>query len=797
MKINCILSILSRGFIWFVLTFSGVALFYSPIALSFESFVIKEIRLEGLQRFSQETVYNYLPLKAGDTLSESSSVDMIRALFKTGFFQDVRLAKQGDVLVVQLKERPAIGSFKVSGNKDIPIEVLTKSFKQIGLVEGETFNRATLETVRNELEKVYASHGKYQVVVEIKVTDLPRNRVQIEIIIHEGFVARIKQINICGNRAFSKAFLLSQLTLKTSTVMSWYNKLDEFDREKLSHDILKLTYFYLDKGYAKFKVLSTPIAINPDKRHVFITFNLSEGQKYTFNQAKIEGSLPVAQEELHSYLKLIKCGEVFSRSKIMAISKAITDRLGVAGYAFAQVEPVPEFNDATCEVNMVFHVRAGDRVYVRRIDFEGNVKTEDNVLRKQAIQLEGSVISTPKIEATKLRYNRTGFFTDVAVDMAPVPGVPDQVDIIYSLKEGPTGSITGGIGYSSEDHFLLNAKASNRNIFGTGKNIEVDLNYSRVATSCNLSFNNPFYTLDGVSRGFGVFYSKTSLGESAPISDYTTDVYGANISYGIPLNEFQRLTFVTGAQNTKLTFPRDSALPREIREFLEANASHCTVMVLDSNKACNFKELNLAVGWSYNTLDRYVFPQRGMAHSLSMNATVPFSDLQYYKLSYNAQYYKPLWGQYIGLLLANAGYGYGYGKTDDLPFFKNYYLGGAKSIRGFEEASLGPLDSLGRPFGGNLLFNATAALILPEFIAPESHSVRTALFLDFGQVYHYPTPRCLEGLSENANGFRYSLGGSITWISPIGPLVLNVAYPLNAKKGDKLNIISVTFGTVF
>lgn len=790
-------NIFSKGLKFAAFSFAGVGLLYSSIAVSFQDFVVKNIRLEGLQRFSQETVYNYLPIKAGETLSEAKSGDLIRALFATGFFQDVYVAKEGDTLVIRLKERPAIGSFQVTGNKDIPTETLAKSFKEMGLVEGETFNRATLEAARNDLEKMYSSHGKYSVLVETKVTDLPRNRVKVEIIINEGFVARIKQINICGNKAFSKCTLLKQMDLSTSTAMSWYSRADEFDQEKLSNDLGKIAYFYLDKGYAKFKILSAPIAMSPDKQFVFVTINISEGEQYRINNVKLEGNLPIPEAELDPYLKLLKPGELFSRSKIVAIAKAMSDHLGVAGYAFSHVDPIPDINDATGEINLVFHVQPGRKVYVRRIDFEGNVKTEDNVLRKQSIQLEAAPISTPKVEATKARYDRSGFFTEVKADTIPVPGVQDEVDLLYTVKEGPTGSISGGIGYSSEDQFLFNAKASNRNIFGTGKNVDLDLNYSRSIASCNLNYNNPFYTLDGVSRGFGVFYSKTSLGESAPISNYTTDVYGANINYGIPLNEYQRLTFVAGVQNTRLTFPQDSALPKEIRDFLEQNAEDCTVMAIDSNKACNFKELNLALGWTYNALDRYVFPQKGVAHTLSMNATTPLSNLQYYKVTYNGQYYKPLGYDFIGLILANAGYGYGYGNTEDLPFFKNYYLGGGKSLRGFEEGSLGPRDSLGRPFGGNLLLNGTAALILPEFIGKESHSVRTALFLDFGQVYHYPTPTEHEGLSCNADGFRYSLGGSVTWLSPIGPLVLNVAYPLNAKKGDKENIVSVTFGTVF
>lgn len=772
------------------------SLLYSSFVLSFESFVIKNIRLEGLQRFSEETVYSYLPVQIGDRVSESRTSEIIRTLFKTGFFQDVHLAREGDILVLQFKERPAIGSFKVSGNKDIETEMLTKSFKQMGLVEGETFNRASLEIARNDLERVYASRGKYAVKVQTKVTPLPRNRVQVEIIIDEGFVARIKQINICGNKVFSKAKLIQQLSLSTPTFWSWYTHDDEFDQEKLAKDLMSLKSFYMDRGYINFKVVSTPISISQDKHCIFMTINISEGEIYKIKSTTVEGDMASLECELNAYLKIIQPGEIFSRGKIIAIAKAMTDLLGNAGYAFAQVDPVPDINETTKELNFVFHVNAGKKVYVRRLDFEGNVKTEDTVLRKQAIQLEGVAISTPKVEATKSRYERTGFFNEVNINTLPVPGISDQVDVVYSLTEAPTGSLSGGVGYSSEDRFLFNAKASNRNLFGTGKNLDLDFNYSRSAISCNLGYNNPFYTLDGVSRGFGIFYTKTSLGESAPISNYTTDVYGANVSHGIPLTEHQRLTFVAGVQNTKLTFPKDSALPREIRQFLEQNESNCTTMAIDSNKACNFKELNLAVGWTYNDLDRYVFPHKGMAHSLGFNITTPYSDLQYYKVGYNMQYYKPLTHDFIGLILANFGYGYGYGTTSDLPFFKNYYLGGAKTLRGFEDSSLGPKDSLGKPFGGNLIANGTIALILPELIAPETHSVRTALFLDWGQVYHVP-PLSQEGLSQNANGFRYALGASITWISPIGPLVLNVAYPINVKKGDQTQYFSIAFGTVF
>ncbi|MFO1258872.1 MAG: outer membrane protein assembly factor BamA [Gammaproteobacteria bacterium] len=770
--------------IWKSILLTGICV-HLP-AFAFEPFVVQKIQISGLERISEATVLNYLPVQTGQTVQESQSPQIIRALFNTGFFDDVGLERSGDALVVTVKERPAIGKIEVSGNKDIKTEDLLESLKSAGLAEGHTFDKAMLERVRNELERMYFSHGKYAVEIDAKVTEQPRNRVAIAIHIVEKDAARIKEINIIGNQAFSSEKLLKQFSLSPSNLLSWFSKNDQYAKQKLGADLETLRTFYLDRGYLNFQIVSTQVSISPDKRDIYVTINIDEGSPYTIRDFDVGGDLLLSRDILMPLITLKK-GDTFSRTKVGQIIKVLTDRFGQEGYAFAQVNPVPELDEANKTVRVVFFIEPGSRVYVRRVLFEGNTKTRDEVLRREMTQLEGAPVSTTKVEESRTRLNRTGYFSEVEVETRPVPGVPDQVDVIYTVKEASAGQLSGGIGYSDVDGVLFNASVSNRNVLGTGNSVEFNFNQSKAFTTYNLSYNNPYYTMDGISRGFNAFFSKTDLSRTTNVSNYTTDAYGTNVNYGIPINATDRVSFGIGVQETRLHTSVEYA-PEEIKNFVRKEGEVSA-------------ELSLALGWTRNTLDRFLFPENGYRHAISLNFTAPGSDLQYYKLTESSQWYWPIGKGFIGTLNTNFGFGGGYDRTDALPFYQNFYAGGSRLVRGYQESSLGPRDTNGNPFGGNFLAAASVGLVLPNFIAPESRSVRMTLFVDAGQVYDfkYRTRTLADGrtINRNPDGLRYTTGVSLTWMSPLAPLVFSLATPLNEHRDDKTQVFSFSFGTFF
>ncbi|MBI2790783.1 MAG: outer membrane protein assembly factor BamA [Gammaproteobacteria bacterium] len=752
-------------------------------AHALESFVVKDIRIEGLQRITEGTVLNYLPIHVGEELSESRTSDALKALFETGFFQDIQLERDNNVLVIKVTERPTIGKIVVSGNKDIPTDSLMSTLKSAGLTEGYVFDRSILEQVRNELERLYFSHGKYAVKVETTVEQQKHNRVNLSITIDEGQAARIKAINIVGNRKFSTPDLLSTFTLAPSNPLSWITKSDQYDKQKLGADLETLRTHYLDRGYLNFRIISTQVSITPDKQDIFITINLEEGEQFTLGGFQLSGDTILSEQELMPIIKL-EVGEVFSRAKVAAIVKALTDRLGQEGYAFAKVNPVPEIQEGDLKVRLTFYVEPGNRIYVRRVLFEGNTKTKDEVVRREIIQMESAPVNTKNVEDSRARLNRTGYFTEVKVDLRPVAGTTDQVDVLYTLEEASAGQLGGGVGYSDVDGLLFNANISNRNFMGTGKSIDLSFNNSRAYTTYSMAYNNPYYTIDGMSRGFNLFYSKTDLGKSTSITSYTTDAFGANVSYGLPMSPVDRLTFGYGFQSTELKV--GNSVPLEISNFVNTNGNQ-------SN------EVTLAAGWIHNTFDRYVFPENGLQQAAGFTISVPGSDLQYCRLTYNLQWYRSLGYGFIFTTGGTLGYGTGYEKTESLPFYKNFFAGGSRTVRGYEESSLGPRDSLNNPFGGNFLVTATTGLVLPNLIAPETRAVRLSWFVDGGQVYDLQNTTSLVNplLSRNPTGLRFSTGLSLTWMSPIAPLVFSLATPLNEHDGDKIQKFSFTFGTVY
>ncbi|MGJ0428707.1 outer membrane protein assembly factor BamA [Methylobacter sp.] len=718
-----------------------------------EEFVVDNIQVKGLQRISVGTVYNYLPVNVGERFSLDNAGPAIKALFKTGFFKDISLERDGSTLIVNVVERPSIAKIIFEGNKDLSKDDLTKALNKIGLSEGKVFDPQVLDKVEQELSRQYYSHGKYGLKIDTEVSDLTRNRVGIHIKISEGRVAKIKQINIVGNTVFDDETLLSKFELSTSNLLSFYTKNDQYSKQKLSADLEKLRSYYLDRGYINFSVESTQVAITPDKKDIYVTINVKEGDVYTLEKVKLAGNLVVKPEEL---IKLVKVGpkEVFSRKNATETSKAISDRLGDEGYAFANVNMVPEINEANKTVDMTFFVDPGKRVYVRRINMKGNTKTRDEVLRREMRQMESSWASSSKIERSKTRLERLGYFEEVNVETPPVAGTSDQIDVNYSVVEKPNGNLMAGIGFSQTQGIVLNANISQDNVFGSGKRVNLAFNNSDYLTQYQFGFYNPYFTLDGISFGYDLGYT-TRDATQVNLANYSTDVINTGVNFGIPINEFDRLQFNADLRHTKLKTTDFTS--REITNFLDKEGD---------------KYLTLApsLGWTHDTLNRAIFPDRGGQQRFSALGTVPGSDLEYYKVSYKQQHYFPLAKDLTLRLHGEVAYGDGYGKTDELPFFENYFAGGWGSVRGYDTNTLGPRDSRARPFGGSSKIIGNAELFFPVPFMPETKSVRLGTFFDAGTVN--------DGFKFD--NLRYAAGLSGEWLSPFGALSVSVAMPLNA-----------------
>jgi outer membrane protein insertion porin family len=757
---------------------------FSPVvSWAIDTFVVEDIRVEGLQRISTGTVFNYLPVKVGDTFDQKLSVESIKALFKTGFFKDVRLDQDGGTLVVVVEERPSIASVKIEGNKDLSSDELKKGLKSIGLNEGRVFDRQILDKVEQELRRQYYSRGKYGLKIDSEVQELPRNRVGITIKISEGKVARIKQINIIGNNAFPDAELLKVFELSTPNLLSFYTKNDQYSKQKLSADLERLRSYYFDRGYINFNIESTQVSITPNKKEIYITINIREGDIFTVNEVKLTGKTIVPPDEL---IPLVKIGpsDTFSRKLATETSKAISDRLGDEGYIFANVNMVPDINAGDKTVNITFVVEPGKQVYVRRINMQGNTKTRDEVLRREMRQMEAAWASTAKIERSKTRLERLGYFQEVNVEQAAVPGTSDQIDLNYSVTEKASGNLMAGVGYSQVQGIIFNASVTQDNVFGSGKRVNFTFNNSVVSTIYKIGYLNPYSTLNGISSGFDLSYRKTNTSsyQQANISSYNSNIFQGGLNFGIPVSEFSTLRANLDYENT--TIKANNNTSQEIYSFL--NGGDYTLVpeckdVTSSvcKKSGTFDAYTVSLGFIHDTLNRALFANRGGMQSISVLGAVPFSDLTYYKASVRAQHYFPLAKDLTLMLNAEAAYGDGYGSTKGLPFFENYYAGGPQSIRGWMANTLGPKDSRGRAFGGSRKLVGTAELLFPvPFLSEDlSKSVRIGTFFDAGNVFES---------SYDIGNLKYSAGISARWLSPFGALVFSVAQPLNSGTENRV-----------
>ena len=741
-----------------------------------EEFIIQDIRVEGLERITPGTVFNYLPMRVGDRFDDSRSSEAVRALFKTGFFDDVRLERDGNVLVFLFKERPAIGSIQMSGNKDVKTEDVLESLKQFGFAEGRVFVQAQLDQVEQELRRQYYSAGKYGARIETTVSPLDNNRVGIVIEVSEGVAARIRQINIVGNTVFEEAELLKQFESSAPGLLSFFTKDDQYSKQKLAGDLESLRSYYLDNGYLNFNVDSTQVSITPDKKDIYITINISEGEQFTVTEVRLAGDLIVPQEELFGLVD-IGAGDLFSRKKVTDTSKRLTDRIGEEGYSFGNVNAIPDIDQAGKTVALTFFIDPGKRVYARRINFVGNVKTRDEVLRREMRQQEGSWLSTARVERGKERLERTGYFKDVNVETVAVPGTADQVDVNYTVEEAPGGRLGGGLGFSPGQGAIFNASVVQDNFLGSGKRISFNFNNSRVNTRYAIGYLNPYFTVDGISQGFNLFYHDTNAAR-ANLAAYETRDVGGEINIGFPVSENNSIFGALKYRKTQIDLLSRSGA--QIRNFVNRNGSE-------------FDILSLSVSFSYDTTNRRILPDKGTLHRIRVEGSLPTFDnsLKYYKVDYQTKWFKHLYKDFVFSLSADLGYGNAYGETTELPFFENFFAGGPRTLRGFKTNTLGPLDSNGRPLGGNTKIIGRAELILPApFLDEYKKSFRLTGFIDAGNVY---------GPDQNIDlgKIRYSTGIGAIWVSPFGVVQASIAMPLNEKTGDQTENFQFTFGASF
>jgi outer membrane protein insertion porin family len=758
-------------------------------ALADESFVVVDIRVEGIQRTEAGTVFSYLPVKVGDTLDTAKATAAVKALYATGFFKDVKLKAESGVLIVQVEERPAIAQINITGAKAFEKDKLKEGLKQAGLSESRIFSRSMLDRAEQELKRQYISTGKYAVQITTTTTPLERNRVAINFDIKEGRTARIRQISFVGNETFDDKTLRGLFVLTTPGLLTWFTKNDQYSKQKLSADLETVRSYYLDRGYLEFSIESTQVSITPDMQDIYITVNIAEGKQYTVSDINLAGELLVPEEELRKLI-LLQPGDVFARQKLTESIKLITDRLGDDGYAFANVNAAPDLDPENLQAGFTFFIDPGRRVYIRRINISGNDRTKDEVIRREFRQMEGAWHSTSKINLSRQRVDRLFFFNSVDVETPPVPDAPDQVDVNVRVTEKPTGAVMFGAGFSDREGLILNGSVSQDNIFGTGNHLSLQVNTGRINRVFSASFTNPYFTVNGVSLGFDVYRRNLNTSRLSRVNAFRTTTTGAIMRFGIPIAENDIVSFSAGAEQTSIDTFADS-LPRTVR-FVEQFGS-------------TTNNLPVTVSWARDRRDSAIYTTSGTTHRLFAEASVPGADLNYYKVSYNQRTYFPLTQMFTLFLNTEFGIGDGYsGKP--LPFFKNFFAGGNNSIRGYDLNSLGPREGIpnsDRTFalGASKRLVANLELLFPMPFMKDDRSVRLGAFVDAGTVFDRFKAKYDENGVLVERGFsdlmRYSAGISVTWISPMGPLKVSLAKPLNEKPEDNIQAFQFLFGQQF
>jgi outer membrane protein insertion porin family len=775
----------------------------SAFAQEGPTFTVGDIRVEGLQRVTEGTVYNYLPINIGDTLSAQRVREAVRALFDTGFFQDVEIRRDGNTLIVVVNERPTIESFEVKGNKEIKTEDLQKSLRNVGLAQGKTFDRSVLEDVKSFLQDQYGARGKYAAKIDAKVEEVAGNRVKINIDIVEGKRAKIRQINIVGNHTFTEKDILESFKLKTPNLLSFYKQDDRYSREDLQGDLENLRSYYMDRGYANFEVESTQVAIAPEKDDIFITVNINEGQVFKVKEVKLAGTFVIPEPLLRRYV-LVQPGDTFSRKVITATQELLQNRLGQDGFAFAKVDPVPTTigDPANKELSLTFFVDPGNRVYVRHIAFNGVTKINDEVLRREMRQLEGGWLSNVALDRSKQRLERLPYIKKVESETKPVAGSADLVDVNYEIEEGPSAQLGGGVGYSESQSFILSGNYADANFLGTGRRVSVDLNSGRYAKVYGMSVTEPYFTADQVGLTGALSYrDQTQFVSSA--SDFSSETLAASFDIGYPISENQGVRFGLSFQKSSLLVTTGGSARQSI-EWVQQNGNpeqECISFVGDPIDcslpaylrifSTDYRTVEFTTSWNYDSRNRSLFADRGMRHSFGLAYTIPgASEVEYYVASYEFLKYIPLFGRFTLQLGADIAYGMDIGKTTALPPYRQFFGGGPDTVRGYEESRLGPKDDFGNPYGGNLKVVGRAEVLIP---LPQKFqtSARLSWFYDMGNIFSTGNRYSFYGPIGNPvkyefeyDKLKHSTGVAVQWLAPLGVFRFSYAFPLNAYKGD-------------
>jgi len=759
---------------------AAAALFIAGIALhqpawAFESFTISKIRAEGLQRLELGTILTYLPLSVGDQMTDAAARQAIRSLYGSGLFSDVEVERDGDELVIKVKERPAIASFKIEGNEKIGGDDLNKSLKDVGLTEGELFKRALLDSVEQELRRQYYANGYYDVAIDAKVNDLPNNRVDLNIKVTEGPVTKIKDINLIGNKAFKSDVLLEQLKLKTTNWIP-FQSTDRYSKQQLGGDLETLTSYYQDRGYLQFNVPSVQVALSPDKKDIYISIAVEEGSIYKVKGHRFSGEI-ILNEKFLDKLTGTKDGSIFSRKEATETGNRIEGALADIGYAFAKVTPVPEVDEPNKQVSINYFIEPGKRTYVRRINFTGHTGTNDETLRREMRQLEAAPFSKSAVERSRARLARLPYIEEAEVDTKPVPGSDDLVDVNFKVKERAPGSIQFGVGYSGSQGFLINAAITNTNFLGTGNRVQLSADTSTFTRSVNVSLTDPYFTQDGISQTVSAFY-RSSQSVVRFSSGFDTNVVGGDLTYGIPLSEFTSLRIGGGLSQTAVkTFPNVSS--DEVLRFVIRNGT-------------SFTQYQLRTGIARDTRNRTFFASSGSLSRLNLDIAVPGSDLTFYNLNFTQEQYFQLPFHFFAETNATVGYVDSYGSTKDVPPYENYFAGGATTVRGYRDGTLGPRDfPNNNPFGGKLRTTAQTDLVIPLPVVSDNKTTRASVFFDIGNVYAKPGDFSFSTL-------RQSAGVSFSFFTPVlGLLTLSYAIPLNNRPNDETQAFQINFGTGF
>ena len=761
------------------LPLSAFAFALSLSAQAATPFQAEDIRIDGLQRVSSGSVFDALTLQPGDRVTDADISAATRALFDTGFFDQVEVRADGNVLVISVTERPAVSRIEIEGNQAIKTEDLLDSLRRAGIVEGDVLKRATLDQLEQAIQRQYTSRGRYDATVRSEIIEQDRNRVGLKIDIFEGSVAAIRRISIVGNQAFDDDTLLDEMSLTEPGLFTWFSGSDNYEAEKLAADVEAIRSFYLNRGYVNAEVSEPQVELSETLDEVYLTITVSEGAQFRVGAVNVGGEQPIDLSDAVATMQL-QSGEIFSRRLVNDAVSTMSTRLGDAGYARAQVRAVPEINEDTQTVDVTLVVTPGPLVYVRRLEFRGNTDTSDVVLRREIPQLEAAISSAADIEQGRINLQRLGFFSQVRVSTRPVPDQPDQMDVVYEVREQASGSLSASVGFSQGEGVLLGAAISQKNFLGSGNSVSFGLQSSSSTKEARFSFTDPYYTIDGVSRGIDLYFRETDFDEEAS-ADYTTDETGVGLSFGYPVSDKSRISANFSLQNVNLKTA--AVIPTYISTFLTSEG------VSSTSRDSDFAELKTGVSYSYDTLNKAFLPTDGSRHRVSFDISVPGSDLEYYVASYLGETYIPvLDAEDVSLQFkSRLGYGNGYADSDGLPFLKNFFAGGIRSVRGYQYNSLGPKEGDDN-IGGNVLVTGTAALQFPMPGIKETDQARLSLFTDVGQVYDDKV---------KLDDLRYSAGLALAWMTPIGPLSFTYAAALNSETGDETEGFQFSIGSSF